>query len=95
MATEKKCANCGKWGPWQKQPSDRCIHCGEYLDEAALKHKLQQEEADRLFRENDFFRIREEDGFVMRTVRRTGWVLHAIFAAITWAFLWFVTTFSG
>ena len=33
--------------------------------------------------------------FFMVSVRKIGWVLHAIFAAITWAFLWFVTTFSG
>lgn len=46
-------------------------------------------------KENDFFRIRETDNVLMKFVRRFAFVLHAIFAAITWAFLWFVSSFSG
>jgi hypothetical protein len=65
------------------------------LDPTAFQEKEQREDQERLFKENDFFRVREDDSFLMVTIRKVGWVLHAIFAAITWAFLWFVTTFSG
>lgn len=95
MKTEKKCPHCGEWTVWEKLPTDRCTHCNELLDAAALKEKEAREEKERIFKENDFFRVREDDGFLMIAVRKTGWVLHAIFAAITWAFLWFVTTFAG
>lgn len=95
MRTEKKCPNCGVWTTWEKQPTDRCGNCNELLDKVALVEQQERVEKERVFRENDFFRIRESDGFLMIVVRKTGWVLHAIFAAIAWAFLWFVTTFSG
>lgn len=95
MRTEKKCANCGDWTTWEKQPTDRCDNCDELLDPVALREKEIREEKERNFSENDFFRVREDDNFFMVSVRKTGWVLHAVFAAITWAFLWFVTTFSG
>lgn len=95
MTTEKKCPSCGAWTKWEKKPTDRCEHCNELLDPTALKEQEHREEQDRIFKENDFFRVREDDNFLMVTVRKVGWVLHAIFAAITWAFLWFVTTFSG
>ena len=95
MKTEKKCPSCEAWTPWEKQPTDRCTSCNDLLDAISLSEKAEREEKERVFRENDFFRIREEDGFFMIAVRKTGWALHAIFAAIAWAFLWFVTTFSG
>ena len=95
MKSEKKCSHCGEWTTWEKQPTDRCGHCNEYLDPRSLQEKEVREEKERVFRENDFFRVRENDSFLMIMVRKTGWALHAIFAAIAWAFLWFVTTFSG
>ncbi len=95
MRTEKKCPHCQVWTKWEKQPTDCCTSCGGLLDEIALVEKTEREEKDRVFRENDFFRVRDDDNFLMVFVRKTGWVLHAIFAAIAWAFLWFVTTFSG
>lgn len=95
MATEKKCQNCGEWTVWQKQATDRCLLCNELLDPTSLKEKEEREEKERVFKENDFFRVREDDGFFMIGVRKTVWVLHAIFAAIAWAFLWMITTFSG
>lgn len=95
MKTEKKCPTCEQWTVWQKLPTDRCSHCNELLDKEAHEEKVEREEKERIFKENDFFRVRDDDNFLMITVRRVGWVLHAIFAAITWTFLWFVTTFSG
>ena len=95
MKTEKKCSHCGVWTKWEKQPADCCTSCGGLLDEIALMEKTQREEKERDVRENDFFRVREDDNFLMVVVRKTGLVLHAIFAAIAWVFLWFVTTFSG
>ena len=95
MVTEKKCPSCGEWTTWEKQPTDRCLHCNALLDPAALKAREERSEKERLEKENDFFRVRETDNIFMVFVRRFTFVLHAIFAAITWAFLWFVTTFSG
>ena len=95
MKSEKKCPHCGTWITWEKQAADQCGSCKQLLDSRAFEAKTEREEKEREFEENDFFRIREADGFLMRGVRRVGWVLHAIFALITWAFLWFVTTFSG
>jgi methionyl-tRNA synthetase len=95
MKTEKKCPHCGEWTVWEKQPTDRCTHCNELLDPVALKAQEERAERDRIDRENDFFRVRETDNIFMVVFRRFAFVLHAIFAAITWAFLWTVTTFSG
>ncbi len=80
---------------WQKQPTDRCEHCKEVLDPISLKVVEERSEQERIQKENDFFRIRESDSFLMVITRRFAFVLHAIFAAITWFFLWMVTTFSG
>ena len=95
MRSEKKCPHCGIWTTWEKQASDRCSSCKELLDQTAHEEKTTRQETEQRFNENDFFRIRETDNFLMIGVRKVGWVLHAIFAFITWAFLWFVTTFSG
>lgn len=95
MKTEKKCPSCGAWTPWEKQPTDRCTSCNELLDAISLSEKAEREEKERVYNENNFLRIRETDGTGMRIVRKTAQVFHVIFAAITWAFLWFVTTFSG
>lgn len=95
MKTEKKCPHCGNWTEWEKHPTDRCTSCNEVLDKIALEEKTEREEKAKFIKENDFLRIKETDGLGMRMVRRTAWFFHVIFAAITWAFLWFVTTFSG
>ena len=95
MKTEKKCPHCGEWTTWNKEPSDRCTLCNELLDEVSMREKEHRETKERVDKENDFFRVREDDHFLMIAIRRISWVLHAIFAAIAWAFLWFVTTFSG
>lgn len=56
-----------------------------------------QQEADRRVREkeDDFFRVRETDGLMMRVTRKVLWVGHVIFAAIAWAVMWLVSSFSG
>ena len=95
MRTEKKCTHCGEWTKWEKQPTDRCISCNVLLDPISLSEKTLREEKERAFVENDFLRIKETDGLGMKIVRKTAWVFHVIFAAITWLFLWLVTTFSG
>ena len=95
MKIEKKCPNCGAWTIWEKQPTDRCTACNELLDPISLSEKMEREQSELLYQENDFLRIKETDGLGMRIVRKTAWVFHVIFAAITWAFLWMVTTFSG
>jgi methionyl-tRNA synthetase len=95
MAAEKKCPHCGKWTNWNNQPSDLCEHCNTVLDPHSVK--LQQEWVDvkQRFHETNFYRTREGDNFLMIAVRKTAMVGHAIFAAITWIFLWFTTTFAG
>jgi hypothetical protein len=95
MKTEKKCPYCGIWTEWQIQPTDRCISCNQLLDEIALLEKSEREKSEIIYQENDFLRIKETDGLGMRIVRKTAWIFHVIFAAIIWAFLWTVTTFSG
>lgn len=95
MKTEKKCPNCGAWVTWEKKPSDRCSNCGELLDSEAHKAVEKRAEKARIDFEKDFFRIRATDNILMKIVRKTAFVLHAMFAAITWAFLWFVSTFAG
>lgn len=95
MKTEKKCPHCGVWTEWNKQPTDRCSNCNELLDQRSLDEKIERERhADEAFA-NDYLRIREDDGFMMRIVRRAAWVVHLIFAAITWFFLWMVATTPG
>ncbi|MFC2176264.1 hypothetical protein ACFLR1_04775 [Bacteroidota bacterium] len=95
MSTEKKCPHCGTWTTWNKQPTDKCGACQKVLDQVWLTEKIESERKEKEFFETDFLRIRESDGFLKRMLRRTAWVLHAVFAAITWFFLWMVTTFSG
>ncbi len=95
MKTEKKCPSCGVWTEWEKQPTDCCTSCNELLDPISLSEKTKREEKERVHIENDFLRSRETDTLGMIIIRKTALVFHVIFAAITWAFLWFVTTFSG
>lgn len=95
MAAEKKCPHCGKWTHWQNQPSDHCEHCNEILDPGTIKLQQKWIDEKREFEENNFYRVREGDNFLMIMVRKTAMLGHAIFAAITWFFLWFTTTFAG
>ena len=48
---------------WQKQPTDRCEHCKEVLDPISLKVVEERSEQERIQKENDFFRIRDSDGY--------------------------------
>lgn len=95
MKTEKKCPNCGAWTQWDKRQTDRCNSCNELLDAISFTEKNEREEIQQASKEKDFFRIRETDALGMKIVRKTALVLHVIFAAITWAFLWMATTFAG
>jgi len=95
MNTEKKCPHCGAWTTWDKRPTDRCTECKELLDEPMLLRLEKIEKQEKEFYDKDFFRIREEDNFLMIVLRRAAWVLHLIFGVITWFFLWVFSTTSG
>lgn len=95
MQSEKKCENCGKWTTWTQALSDTCEHCGELLQAEELTRisKIQQEEKE--YQDNIFYHPKEGDGPFMFVTRKVAMVLHMVFAAITWAFMWFTVTFSG
>lgn len=95
MNSEKKCPNCNEWTAWTQLLTDKCQHCGQLLvaEEHQRISKIQQEEKE--YQENIFYHPKEGDGPFMFVTRKVAMVLHMIFAAITWAFMWFTVTFSG
>ncbi len=95
MQAEKKCPSCEKWTGWNQQLDARCEHCNELLQEDDHSRIEEVHRKEKEYQENIFYHPREGDGVFLFLVRKIAMVLHVIFAALTWGFMWFTVTFSG
>lgn len=92
----KKCPHCQQWTPWQQQPSDCCVHCGQVLEPYRVasdqeREKLEQVPNSQLM----LIEIKPEDGAVVtffKYIIRGG---QMAFAAIVAFVIWFLTTLAG
>lgn len=71
------------------------MECSGLLYERALLLQQEKEKREKDFHDNNFYRAREDDNFLMVGVRKVAMVLHAIFAFITWIFMWFIMNVVG
>ena len=95
MASSKKCANCGNWTEWNRNPEDICTHCGATLEPKIVKEKEKYSNAQKKINETDFFRIRPEDNFFMKLGRKGAWIIHLIFVSIMSFIIWLSVVLGG
>ena len=65
---EIKCPNCKEWTLWRGEIYDRCLYCGEFLQNEDYSNKIEQEIRTKVKEENDLFFIKPTDSeFVKRS----------------------------
>lgn len=92
MNAEKRCKHCSKWGPWNGQIDDKCVHCGEYLREEERVYEQKREAKRRQlelnFKEKWPFTVKPEDNIFVKIVKQIGFGIFFVFMSIISAFVW-------
>lgn len=86
MANEKKCFACGEWTVWTKKQDDRCVHCRALLSSATIASKAVPIPSV-VAKRPSFLTQRDDDGLMLRNIRKTAFVAHLIYAGIMWLFM--------
>jgi hypothetical protein len=58
---EIKCPNCKEWTLWRGELYDRCLYCGEFLQNEDYSKKIEHEIRTKVKEENDLFYIKPTD----------------------------------
>lgn len=67
---EIKCPHCKEWTLWRGEIYDRCLYCGEFLQNEAFTKKVEREIREQVKEENDLFHIKPNDGLFIRAYKR-------------------------
>ena len=59
---EIKCPKCKEWTLWRGEIYDRCLYCGEFLQNEDFIRKVEKDINVQIKEENDFFYILPTDG---------------------------------
>jgi predicted amidophosphoribosyltransferase len=92
---QKKCDNCNHWTNWKGNASDLCENCHQPLDQRTLIEHAEWRQREQVENELDWFRARETDSPMKAFFRRAAFIVHAIFGAIAWLFIWAFTASPG
>lgn len=85
---QKNCSSCSQWTNWQQNAHDTCTHCGAILDERKIVEEIAWKQRDADYEKDNWLKPNESDGPVKAFFRRIGFVLHLVFGAIAWFFIW-------
>lgn len=95
MKIQSKCSNCSEWTDNSGKIEERCIHCGELLHKAHFENKNKALTNQLIDKQNSWLVIREEDGALLRFLKRTGLIVQFIFVSFASFVLWLVTLLTG
>jgi hypothetical protein len=72
---EIKCPHCGKWGVWNGNIDDKCIHCGRYLEEHRFLYAQQKRTDEANKRKTDYLRVKSSDDNLVATLKQfVNWI---------------------
>jgi phage FluMu protein Com len=67
---EIKCPKCKEWTLWRGEIYDRCLYCGEFLQNEDFIIKVEKDIRTQVKEENDLFHIKDTDGkFTIKSKR--------------------------
>ena len=58
---EIKCPHCNEWTLWRGEIYDRCLYCGEFLQNEDFTKKVENEIREQVKEENDIFFVKPSD----------------------------------
>lgn len=88
---EIKCKTCKKWTLWRGEIYDRCLYCGEFLQNEDFTKKVEHEIWTLVKEENDLFFIKPTDGKFKRVAKRFLRRFRKIFVVVQASFIAFMT----
>ena len=98
---EIKCPKCKEWTLWRGEIYDRCLYCGEFLQNEDFIKKVEKDISDQIKEENDLLYIQPDDGYftirVKRFFRKFRWFFvfaQAAFIAFMSLLLWIIGLMS-
>ena len=65
-----ECPHCKEWTLWRGEIYDRCLYCGEFLENEAFIKKVEQEIRTQVKEENDIFHINDDDSRFTKISKR-------------------------
>ncbi|GGK64705.1 hypothetical protein ACD591_01540 [Rufibacter glacialis] len=98
MKASKKCPHCGHWSAWNRQITDLCENCGQFLDPTALERQQAQEE--RIEEEKkrftiDLIQINPDDSAFTKLWKGIGLGFQLAFVGIMSFLLWLIALLAG
>ncbi len=67
---EIKCPHCKEWTLWRGNLHDRCLYCGEFLQNEAFTKKVEKEIREQVTEEKDFLFVKPGDGKAKAALKR-------------------------
>lgn len=67
---EIKCPHCKEWTLWRGEVYDRCLYCGEFLQNEDFIRNVEKDIRTQVKEENDLFYIKPTDGKLKRTTKK-------------------------
>jgi hypothetical protein len=95
MKIQSKCSICLEWTENSGKIEDRCIHCGELLHKSHFENKNKALTNQLIDKQSSLLVIREEDGTLLRFLKRTGIIVQFIFVSFASFVIWLVTLLTG
>ncbi len=88
---EIKCPFCKKWTLWRGDLHDRCLYCGEFLQNEAFTKKVEKEIREQVTEEKDFLFIKPTDGQLTITLKKILRPVRDVFYYIQLGFFAFIS----
>ncbi len=95
MKIQSKCWNCSDWTENLGKIEERCAHCGELLHKSHFENKNKALTNQLIDKQNSLLVIREDDGILLRFLKRTGIIVQFFFVSFASFVLWLVTLLTG
>lgn len=95
MKIQSKCWNCSEWTINSGEIEERCVYCGELLNKSHFENRNKALTNQLIDKQNSWLVIREEDGRLLRFLKKTGIIVQFIFVSFASFVIWLVTLLTG
>lgn len=95
MKIQSKCSNCNQWTHNSGSIESRCEHCGELIHKTRFENKNKLLTEQLIDKQNSLLNINEDDGLIIKFLKRTGIIVQFIFVSFASFIIWLVTLLTG
>lgn len=95
MKVQSKCKECGEWSLSNGNIEDRCLYCGELLNKEQFNNKNKALTEKLIDKQNSLLIIHEEDGQLVRILKKIGQAIQIVFVAFASFIIWLVSLLAG